>query len=135
MGGGAGGQGGQGGYLNKSIMQRKMSDEVKIGASATPFQSIGKAPAIDENTSDFDNANLKQKKIRELIEHGIYNANIARYIPGMLDLVFQGMIEKIKTIESLADTTYKDKEVLEFDLTLDNDHYTNLKNLHLCVFQ
>ena len=112
-----------------------MSDEVKIGASATPFQSIGKAPAIDENTSDFDNANLKEKKIRELIEHGIYNANIARYIPGMLDLVFQGMIEKIKTMESLADTTYKDKEVLEFDLTLDNDHYTNLKNLHFCVFQ
>ena len=43
-------------------MQRKMSDEVKIGASATPFKSIGKAPAIDKNTSDFDNANLKKKK-------------------------------------------------------------------------
>ena len=43
-------------------MQRKMSDEVKIGASATPFQSIGKAPAIDKNTSDFDNANLKKKE-------------------------------------------------------------------------
>ena len=42
------------------------------------------------------------------------------------------MIEKIKTIESLADTTYKDKEVSEFDLTLDNDHYNNLKCLHLC---
>ena len=78
---------------------------------------------------------FKVKTIRKLIEHGIYNANIARYIPGMLDLVFQGMIEKIKTIECLADTTYKDKEVLEFDLTLDNDHYTNFKNLHLCVFQ
>ena len=46
-------------------MQRKMSDEVKIGASATPFQSIGKAPAIDKNTSDFDNANLKKKKDKE----------------------------------------------------------------------
>ena len=111
-----------------------MSDEVKIGASATPFQSIGKAPAIDKNTSDFDNANLKKKKkIRKLIEHGIYNANIARYIPGMLDLVFQGMIEKIKTIECLADTTYKDKEVLEFDLTLDNDHYTNLKSFPIRI--
>ena len=42
------------------------------------------------------------------------------------------MIEKIKTIESPADTTYKDKEVLELDLTLDNDYYTNLKSLHLC---
>ena len=113
-------------------MQREISDDVKIGASLTPFQNIGKAPGIDENVSDFDSANLKVKKIRKLIEHGIYDTNIARYIPGMLDLVFQGTIEKIKTIESPADTTYKDKEVLEFDLTLDNDYYSNLKSLHLC---
>ena len=90
-------------------MQREISDDVKIGASVTPFQSIGKAPAIDKNASDFDNANLKVKNLKQLIEHGIYDANIARYIPGMLDLVLQGMIEKIKTIKSPADTTYKDK--------------------------
>ena len=98
-------------------MQREISDDVKIGASVTLFQSIGKAPVIDKNASDFDNANLKVKKIRKLIEHGIYHADILRYIPGTSDLVFQGMIEKIETIESPADTTYKDKEVLAFDLT------------------
>ena len=113
-------------------MQREISDDVKIGASVTLFQSIGKAPVIDKNASDFDNANLKVKKTRKLTEHGIYNTNIARYVLGTLDLVFQGMIEKIKTIEFPADTTYKDKENSEFDLTLDNDHYTNLKSLHLC---
>ena len=42
------------------------------------------------------------------------------------------MIEKIKTVGSPSDRSYKDKEVLEFDLILDNDHYTNLKSLHLC---
>ena len=87
---------------------------------------------IEKNAFDFDNTNLKVEKIRKLIEHGIYDANIAGYIPGTLDLVFQGMIEKIKTVESPADRSYKDKEVLEFDLILDNDHYTNLKSLHLC---
>ena len=77
---------------------------------------------------------FKVKTIRKLIEHGIYNANIARYIPGRLDLTFQGMTEKFKTIESPADTSYKDKEVSEFDLTLDNDYYTNLK-VYTSVFQ
>lgn len=77
---------------------------------------------------------FKVKTIRKLIEHGIYNANIARYIPGRLDLIFQGMTEKFKTIESPADTSYKDKEVSEFDLTLDNDYYTNLK-VYTSVFQ
>ena len=77
---------------------------------------------------------FKVKTIRKLIEHRIYNANIARYIPGRLDLIFQGMTEKFKTIESPADTSYKDKEVSEFDLTLDNDYYTNLK-VYTSVFQ
>ena len=96
------------------------------------FQSVGKSPAIDKTASDFENANLKVKKIRRLIERGIHDADIARYIPGMLDLVFQGMIEKIMTIEQPADTTYSDKEILDFELILDNNYYTNLKSLHLC---
>ena len=75
---------------------------------------------------------MKVKKIRRLIERGIYDADIARYIPGTLDLVFQGMIEKIMTIEQPADTTYSDKEILDFELILDNNYYTNLKSLHLC---
>ena len=47
-------------------------------------------------------------------------------------LCFQGMIEKIMTIEQPADTTYSDKEILDFELILDNNYYTNLKSLHLC---
>ena len=65
------------------------------------------------------------------IKRGIYNAGIACYIPGTVDLVFQGMIEKIMTIEQPADATYTDKEVLDFGLILDNTHYTNLKSPHL----
>ena len=69
-------------------MQREISDDVKIGSSVTPFQSVGKSPAVDKTASDFGNVNLKVKKTRRLIELGIYDADIARYIPGILDLVF-----------------------------------------------
>ena len=113
-------------------MQQEISDSVKIGSSVTPFQSVGKSPAVDKTASDFDNANLKVKKIRRLIEQDIYDVDIALYIPGTLDLVFQGMIEKIMTTEQPADTTYSDKEILDFELILDNNYYTNLKSLHLC---
>ena len=75
---------------------------------------------------------MKVKKIRRLIEQDIYDVDIALYIPGTLDLVFQGMIEKIMTTEQPADTTYSDKEILDFELILDNNYYTNLKSLHLC---
>ena len=46
--------------------------------------------------------------------------------------MFQGMLEKIMTIEQLADATYSNKEVLDFELILDNNYYTNPQNFHLC---
>ena len=53
------------------------------------------------------------------------------YIPGTLDLVFQGMIDKLKTIEQPVHLSYKDKETLDFQLLLDKNQYTNLNSLHL----
>ena len=97
----------------------------------TPFHSVGKSPAIDKTASDFDNAKLKVKKIRRHIEWGIYDVDIARYIPGSLDLVFQGMIEKIMIIDQPADSTYSDKKVLDFEMILDSNYYTNWKSFHL----
>ena len=94
-----------------------------------PFQSVGKSPVIDKTASDFDNANLKVKKIRRLIERSIYDEDNACYIPGMLDLVLQGMIGKILTTGQPADTTSSDKEILDFELILNNNYYTNLKTV------
>ena len=112
-------------------MQREISDDVQIGKSVTPFKSVRKQAAIVKAASDFKNANLKVKKIRKLIEQRIYDVDIACYMSQTLDLNFQGMIEKIKTIEQPADSTYKDKETLDFELILDKN-YTNQKSLHIC---
>ena len=94
--------------------------------SYTPFQSVGKLVAVDKTVSDFDNTKVKVKKIRRLTEHGIYDVDIARYIPGTLDSVFQGMIEKIKTIEYPADLLNRDKETLDFELILDKNYYITI---------
>ena len=42
------------------------------------------------------------------------------------------MIEKIVIIEQPADTTYSEKKILDFELILGNNYYTNLKSLHIC---
>ena len=39
----------------------------------------------------------KYKKIRDLIDMGKYDADLAKYIPGLLELVFQGMLDDIDT--------------------------------------
>ena len=61
-------------------MKHEIRNDVKIGSLIMPFQSVEKSPVIEKTVSDFDNRNLKVKKIRRLIEWGIYKAGIARYI-------------------------------------------------------
>ena len=70
--------------------------------------------------------------MRKLIETEEYDADIAKYIPGTLDLVLQRMLEDIDTKELPAHISYKDMEYLEFQTMLINNYYTNPNSMHIC---
>ena len=61
-----------------------------------------------------------------------YDAELARYIPGILELVYQGMLDDIKTVEQVAHQSYQGLETLDFQLLLDKNRYTDLNSLHIC---
>ena len=48
--------------------------------------------------SNYNDVKEKVKKIRELISKGRYDKDIAKYIPSLLELTFQGMLEDIVII-------------------------------------
>ena len=50
----------------------------------------------------------------KLIYTGEYDADIPWYIPGLLQLMFQGMLDRIDTIEQPAHISYEDKETFDF---------------------
>ena len=68
--------------------------------------------------------------MKRLIDTGKYDANIARYIPGTLELAYQGRLDDIKTMEQVANPSYKDLETFDFQLLLDKNLYTNLNSVH-----
>ena len=68
--------------------------------------------------------------MKRLIDTGEYDANIARYIPGTLELTYQGMLDDIKTIYQLAHPSFKDLETFDFQLLLDKNLYTNLNSVY-----
>ena len=72
-------------------MQRKIGTKIELGKTVSLFDSIGASSAINRTASNYLNAGEKVRKIRKLIETGTYDADIARNIPGTLQLVFQGM--------------------------------------------
>ena len=111
-------------------MQREIGTQVDIGKNVSAFESIGHVPSIDKAASDFDKADTKVKKLKRLIDTGEYDANIARYIPGTLELAYQGMLDNIKAIEQVAHPSYKDLETFDFRLLLDKNLYTNLNSAY-----
>ena len=68
-------------------MQRKIGTEVEIGNTVSPRDSIGKSSAIDRSALTCINAREKVQQVKQLTLTGAYEAGIAKYITGTLDLV------------------------------------------------
>ena len=113
-------------------MQREISSRVFLGQTALPLDDVRLSSVIDKTASDYTNAGEKVKRIRELIRTGNYDANMVRYIPGVLELVFQGMLEDTDTKEKAANASYKDMEELDFQILLPDNYYVNPSSIHVC---
>ena len=83
-------------------------------------------------TFNYNNAKEKVQKIRDLINMGKYDEDLAKYIPGLTDLAIQGMLDDIDTREKAAHPSYKVKEQLDFQILLTENYYINPANIHIC---
>ena len=99
-------------------MQREISNKVFLGNTVSPFEDAGRSSAIDKTASNYNDSKEKVQKIREFIKTGWYDEDIAKYIPGLLELKFQGMLEDIDTREKIAHPSYTDIEQLDFQIQL-----------------
>ena len=92
-------------------MQRKIGTETNLGKTVSPLESIVSSSAIDRTASNFLNTTEKVQKICKLIQTEEYDTDIVKYIPGRLELVYQGMLEDIDTKEQPAHISYKDMDI------------------------
>ena len=113
-------------------MQRDIGDKNTLGDMLNPINDIRHSTAIDRTTSNYNDAKEKVQKIRDLIRMGKYDADLAKYIPGLMDLAIQGMLDDIDTREKVAHPSYKDKEQLDFQILLTENYYVNPANFHIC---
>ena len=113
-------------------MQREISDKNTLGDTLNPINDARRSTAIDRATSNYNDAKEKVQKIRDLINMGTYDADLAKYIPGLMDLAIQGMLDDIDTREKVANPSYKDKEQLHFQILLSENYYVNPSNIHIC---
>ena len=91
-------------------MQREISDRGFLGQTVSPYEDAGRSSTIDRTASNYNDAKEKIKKMRELISTAKYDEDIARYIPGIFELKFQGMLEDIDTRGKVAHPSNSDME-------------------------
>ena len=80
-------------------MQRDISNRNILGETLNPIDNARRSTAIDRTTSNYNEAKEKVQKISDLINMGKYDADLAKYIPGLTDLAIQGMLDDIGTRE------------------------------------
>ena len=104
-------------YLTTNI-QRKIENEVELGATVLSFDSIGRSSAINRTASNYGDSREKVKKMKQLISLRTCNTDIAREY-----ITHQGMIE---------DISYKNVEQVNFQIMLTDNYYLNSNSKQLC---
>ena len=113
-------------------MQRDISNRNTLGDTLNPIDDARWSTAIDRTTSNYNDAKEKVQKIRDLINMEKYDADLAKYIPGLTDLAIQGKLDGIDTREKVTHPSYKGKEQLDFQILLTENYYVNPANIHIC---
>ena len=114
------------------IKNAERNDKNTLGDILNPINDARRSTAIDRTTSKYTDAQEKVKKNRDLINMQNYDADLAKYIPGLLDLAIQGMLDDIDTGEKVTHPSYKDKEQLDLQILLTENYYVNPSNIHIC---
>ena len=114
------------------IKNAERNDKNTLGDILNPINDARRSTAIDRTTSNYTDAQEKVKKNRDLINMQNYDADLAKYIPGLLDLAIQGMLDDIDTREKVTHPSYKDKEQLDLQILLTENYYVNPSNIHIC---
>ena len=113
-------------------MQKDISDRNTLGETFNPYDNARRSTAIDTTASNHNDTKEKVQKIRDLINMGKYDADLAKFIPGVSELTFQGMLDNIDTREKVAHPSYKDMEQLDFQILLTENYYVNPNIIHIC---
>ena len=103
-----------------------------MGENLNPIEDVTGVDAADFST-DIDNLIGKLDKLTDLYGTGKVDADILRYIPGMSKIMYQGQLDHVETKKSYAESTYTNKEMIEFNLNKTANHYVNFSNMVLCL--
>ena len=111
---------------------REINNKIQLGENLNPLKDLPKVSSID-NTSDLKDIFQKVDKLGNLWEDGKVDYNLIRCLPGLANVSRQGQIYSIISKKAYAWSNYKDKKMLEFNILLVSNTYTNCSSLMIVL--
>ena len=96
-----------------------------------PLKDMAQVDEIDY-MADFGNLYSRMDDFDKFFNTGKISYNMLKYIPGLAKISYQGKLSGTETRRKYVDESYKNKKVIEFNVRLTANHYTNFQNVHLC---
>ena len=112
-------------------MQAARSNRVRLGENLNSVEDATGVDAVDFS-ADIDNL-IGKFILTDLYDTGKVDADMLRYIPGMSKIMYQGQLDHIETKKCYAESTYTNKEMMEFNINITANHYVNFSNMVLCL--
>ena len=82
-------------------------------------------------TADFDNLCSRMDDFDKFFRTGKISYNMLKYIPGLAKIGYQEQLHSTETKRKYADESYKNKKLIECNVQLTANHYTNFQNVYL----
>ena len=96
-----------------------------------PLKDLAQVNEIDY-TADFDNLYSRMDGLDKIFQTGRLSYNMLKYICGLVKIGYQGQLHLTETKRKYVDEFYKSKKVIEFNVQLTANHFTNFQKVHLC---
>ena len=100
-------------------MQRPIFDDIHLGQTVNPAENTNAVKSVDY-VADFRNIIGKVDILQRLVKFDFMESDLIKYLPGITELVYQGMIYNIRMKKVPADSTYKNFQTLEFNHLMQN---------------
>ena len=109
-------------------MQRDISNKILLGENLNPLNDVSVVSAID-NSSNLKDVFGKVDKLGNIQDKGEANASLTQYSPSLGNISRQGQIYNIIPKKPYVSNTYVDEKLLEFNVILPANTYTNYNSM------
>ena len=114
------------------MAQKPISNRTEFGQNLNPLRDYAGVPSVNDD-GNVQTLIDKVDKLSTFWKSGRADGDLIRYIPNILPVTRQNLINGIDSRQAYANETYTDKKTLDFTIKLAPNTYTNYATMEIVL--